>query len=41
LIPFFPEFRKIDYFDSNLKVIDVALGAASTHVLAEVVKVNN
>lgn len=35
MVPFFPEFRKIDYFDSNLRVLDVALGAGSTHILAE------
>jgi alpha-tubulin suppressor-like RCC1 family protein len=35
LVPFFPEFRKIDTFNSTLKVVDVALGAASCHILAE------
>jgi hypothetical protein len=34
LVPFFPEFRKIDSFCSKLKVIDVALGAVSAHILA-------
>jgi alpha-tubulin suppressor-like RCC1 family protein len=31
MVPFFPEFRKID----NMKVKDVALGAASCHILTE------
>lgn len=35
MVPFFPEFRKIDTFGPNLRVLDVALGAASTHILAE------
>ena len=35
LVPFFPEFRKIDYFTQNqLEVIDCGLSAGSTHVLA-------
>jgi len=34
MVPFFPEFKKIDTFGANLKVVDVALGAASTHILA-------
>ena len=34
MIPFFPEFRKLDQFGSSLKVVDVALGAISTHILA-------
>jgi alpha-tubulin suppressor-like RCC1 family protein len=35
MVPFFPEFRKIDPFGQKQKVIDVAYGAASVHILAE------
>lgn len=35
MVPFFPEFRKIDTFNKDLKVFDVGLGAYSTHVLAK------
>ena len=34
LVPFFPEFRKIDLFGQKMPVIDVALSAQSTHILA-------
>lgn len=34
MVPFFPEFRKIDTFGRDLKVFDVALGAVSSHILA-------
>ena len=36
IVPFFPEFRQIDYFkEEKVSVIDVALGFSSGHVLAE------
>ena len=35
MVPFFPEFRKLDPFGSKKKVVDVAFGAASVHFLAE------
>lgn len=38
MVPFFPEFRKIDTFGKDLQVFDVGLGAASTHILARDVK---
>ena len=35
MVPFFPEFRKIDYFTSEDEVFECGLGAASTHVLSK------
>ena len=34
LVPFFPEFRKIDPFSHKFPVIDVGLGMGSAHILA-------
>ena len=36
MVPFFPEFRKIDFFkEQKLFVLDVTFGFTSGHILAE------
>lgn len=40
-VPFFPHFRKLDYFRNNsLEVIQLSLGATTTHVLCRDQKTN-